>query len=52
MWAKSVLRSSEASVDQRAAVTPPGNLHQHIGDPSEPLTLLRYSRAAQEAMAV
>lgn len=48
-WAKSVLRSSEAPVDQRAAVTPPGNLQQHSGDPSELLTPLRYTGAAQEA---
>ncbi|TNN82625.1 hypothetical protein EYF80_007143 [Liparis tanakae] len=48
----SVLRSSETPVDQRAAVTPPGNLQQHSGDASEPLTPLRYTGAAQAAAQV
>lgn len=39
-------------VDQRAAVTPPGNLQQRSGDPSEPLTPLRYTGPAQEAAPV
>lgn len=51
--AKPVLRSSEAPVDQRAAVTPPGNLQQQrSGDPSEPLTPLRSTGAAQDAAPV
>lgn len=37
-------------VDERVAVTRPGNLQQHRGDPSELLTPLRYTTAAQDAV--
>lgn len=37
-------------VDERVAVTPPGDLQWHGGDPSESLTPLRYTTVAQEAV--